>query len=46
VNDIGKGKPVGGGFSPRMRTPPMAGSMALKINAFFIWSCPTIAVNG
>src|SRR6266851_153860 len=33
-------------FSPRMRTPPIVGTMALRINASFIDSWPTIAVKG
>jgi len=33
-------------FSPRMRTPPMVGLMALSTKAIFISSCPTIAVKG
>ena len=33
-------------FSPLMSTPPMAGFMTLRIRAFFISFCPTIAVNG
>src|SRR5437868_7553059 len=33
-------------FSPRMSTPPMVGTIAFRIRASFIESCPTIAVNG
>src|SRR5882762_8050486 len=33
-------------FSPRMRTPPMVGTTALRIRASFIDSWPTIAVKG
>jgi hypothetical protein len=29
-----------------MSTPPILGLMALRINAVFIVSCPTMAVNG
>jgi hypothetical protein len=29
-----------------IRTPPICGSIALKIKANFISSCPTIAENG
>src|ERR1700724_3288802 len=32
--------------SPRMRTPPIAGLIALRTSAVFIASCPTSAVNG
>src|SRR6266566_6821684 len=33
-------------FSPRMRTPPMVGTTALRIRASFMDSWPTIAVKG
>src|SRR5437899_697749 len=33
-------------FSPRMRTPPIVGTTALRIRASFIDSWPTIAVKG
>src|ERR1700694_187116 len=33
-------------FSPRMRTPPIVGTIAFKIRASFIDSWPTIAVKG
>ncbi len=32
--------------SPMINTPPMRGSTAFKISARFIFSCPTMAVNG
>ena len=32
--------------SPKTRTPPIDGSIAVKIRASFICSCPTIAENG
>lgn len=32
--------------SPIIRTPPMLRSMTLRSSASFIWSCPTIFVNG
>src|ERR1700724_1948126 len=32
--------------SPRMRTPPIAGLIALRTSAVFIASCPTSAVKG
>src|SRR3977135_2294873 len=33
-------------FSPRMSTPPIVGTTALRIRASFIDSCPTIPVKG
>ncbi len=33
-------------FSPRISTPPMDGLMALSTSASFIFSWPTMAVNG
>ena len=32
--------------SPKTNTPPIFGSIAVRISANFILSCPTIAVNG
>ncbi|KAA3656893.1 MAG: hypothetical protein DWQ04_29705, partial [Chloroflexi bacterium] len=32
--------------SPRIRTPPICGLTAFRINARIIFSCPTMAVNG
>jgi hypothetical protein len=33
-------------FSPRMSTPPILGLIALRSNAFFMCSWPTMALNG